>query len=237
MLEQRTIRKKGERHYKGHEPGDLVWLEGTNLRLSHPTAKLAPKRYGPFKITKKISPVVFQLELPGHWTIHNVFHASLLTPYRETQEHGINYPEPSPELIEESEEYEVDRIMNSRCHGRKKKLQFLIHWKGYSTAHDSWEDATDVFAPQKVEEYYQRKRTAIRTLDYKSSDDSPSNDHSKVPVDLAFLSDNQSLIYCLSISMSYGTPGIFFDGTTSVSGIEPAQQQGAEPAHHDYFGR
>jgi hypothetical protein len=81
MLAQRTARKKGERHYKGHEVGDLVWLEGMNLRFSHPTAKLAPKRYGPFKITKAVSPVVFQLELPGHWTIHNVFHASLLTPY------------------------------------------------------------------------------------------------------------------------------------------------------------
>jgi hypothetical protein len=43
LLEQRTSRKKGERHYQGHEEGNLVWLEETNLRLSHPTAKLAPK--------------------------------------------------------------------------------------------------------------------------------------------------------------------------------------------------
>jgi hypothetical protein len=35
--------------------------------------------------------------------------------------------------------------------------------------------------------------------------------------------------------MSYGTPGIFFDGTTSVSGL--GQQQGAQPPDHDYFGR
>jgi hypothetical protein len=181
--------------------------------------------------------VVFQLELPGHWTIHNVFHASLLTPYRETQEHGVNYPEPLPELIEENEEYEVDRIINSRRQGKKKKLQFLIHWKGYSTAHDSWEDATDIFAPKKVEEYYQRKRTAIRTLDYKNLDNPPSSNHPAVLVNLAFLSDDQLLISCSNVSMSYGTPGIFFNGTTSVPGFEFAQQQGAEPANHDYFGR
>ena len=158
---QRTNQKKGERHYKGFKQGDKVWLEGTNLRLSHPTAKLAPKRYGPFTVTRVISPVVYWLELPGHWKIHNVFHSSLLTPYRETPEHGENFTQPPPELVEGEEEYEVNRIMNSRRHGRTKKLQFLIHWKGYSSAHNSWEDVADVHAPEKLEEYYQRKRTAI----------------------------------------------------------------------------
>jgi hypothetical protein len=95
---QRMQRKKGERHYQGFKEGDSVWLEGTNLRLSHPNAKLAPKRYGPFKVTEQISPVVFRLELPTHWAIHNVFHASLLTPFRETIEYGTNYPEPPPDL-------------------------------------------------------------------------------------------------------------------------------------------
>jgi hypothetical protein len=110
---QRASWKKGERHYKGFEQGDKVWLEGTNLRLSHPTAKLAPKRYGPFTITHVISPVVYRLELPGHWKIHNVFHSSLLTPYRETMEHGENFTQPPPELVEGEEEYVVDWIMNS----------------------------------------------------------------------------------------------------------------------------
>jgi hypothetical protein len=108
VVELRTARKKGRRSYKEFEEGDRVWLEGTNLRLSHPTAKLAPRRYGPFKIKKKISPIVFQLELPKHWTIHDVFHASLLTPYRETEEHGRNYLEPPPEQIEGEDEFEVD---------------------------------------------------------------------------------------------------------------------------------
>jgi hypothetical protein len=108
LLEQRTNRKKGERYYRGHEEGDLVWLEGTNLCLNHPTSKLAPRRYGPFKVIKKISSVVFQIKLPKHWTIHNVFHASLLTPYREMIEHGVNYPEPPPDLVDENEEYEVE---------------------------------------------------------------------------------------------------------------------------------
>ena len=32
-----------------HE-GDQVLLEATNLQTTHPKAKLAPKRYGPFKV-------------------------------------------------------------------------------------------------------------------------------------------------------------------------------------------
>jgi hypothetical protein len=100
--------KKGQRHYKGHAVGDHVWLEGTNLKLSHPKAKLDAKRYGPFKVTEEISPVVFRLELPPHWKIHNVFHVSLLTCYNETEEHGRNFTQPAPELIEGEEEYEVE---------------------------------------------------------------------------------------------------------------------------------
>jgi hypothetical protein len=171
IVELRTTRKKGKRSYKGFEEGEQVWLEGTNLRLSHPTAKLAPRRYGPFEITKKISPVVFRLKLPTHWTIHDVFHASLLTPYRETVEHGKNYLEPPPEQVEGEDEFEVERILKSRRHGRGRKIQFLIKWKGYSMAHDSWEDANDVHAPVLIEEFYQRQNGAVKTVGYKGSNE------------------------------------------------------------------
>ena len=105
---------------------------------------------------KEVSPVIYRLELPPHWTLHNVFHASLLTPYREMPEHGINFHEPPPELIEGEEEYEVEWVLNSQRHGKARKLQFLIQWKGYSAAHDSWEDASGVHAPELIEEYFQR---------------------------------------------------------------------------------
>jgi hypothetical protein len=114
LVLQRGERKKGQCHYCGHTVGDKVWLEGANLKLTHPKAKLDAKRYGPFPITKEISPVVFQLALPSQWRIHNVFHTSLLTPYKETEEHGENFMQPPLELIEGQEEYEVEQIVNSR---------------------------------------------------------------------------------------------------------------------------
>ena len=43
------------------EVGAKVWLEGSNLALPYQTRKLAPKRHGPFTITKQISPVMYKL--------------------------------------------------------------------------------------------------------------------------------------------------------------------------------
>jgi hypothetical protein len=40
-----------------YKEGDQVWLEGKNLRINQPTAKLAPRRHGPFKIIQVMSAV------------------------------------------------------------------------------------------------------------------------------------------------------------------------------------
>jgi hypothetical protein len=71
--------------------GQQVWLEGKNLHLPYGTVKLAPQHHGPFKITKIISPVAVQLKLLAQWSIHLVFHTSLITPYTETPSHSSNF--------------------------------------------------------------------------------------------------------------------------------------------------
>ncbi|KIJ08488.1 hypothetical protein PAXINDRAFT_48369, partial [Paxillus involutus ATCC 200175] len=52
------------------------------------------------------------LELPATWKIHDVFHASLLSTYRETPEHGPNFTKPPPDLIGGEEEYEINQILS-----------------------------------------------------------------------------------------------------------------------------
>ncbi len=74
-----------------YQIGDLVWLEGSHLRTNQPTAKLAPRRHGPFKVIQVMSTVNYCLKLPMQWSIHPVFHIDLLTPYCETVTHGPNY--------------------------------------------------------------------------------------------------------------------------------------------------
>jgi len=134
--------------------GDQVWLEATNLKLPYHMPKLAPRCQGPFRISQVISPVAYQLTLPLSWGIHNVFHASLLLPYKETTAHGPNFTRPPPDLIEGEEEYEVEAIINHRHHGRWRQLQYLIKWKDYPSADNTWEAAEDVHADELVKEYH-----------------------------------------------------------------------------------
>jgi transposase InsO family protein len=117
--------------------GQKAWLEDTNLKTTHPTAKLAPKRYGPFQINEVISEVVYRVQIPKTWRIHDVFHASLLLPYYKTEIHRPNYLEPPPDVIEGEPEWEVEQILGTRLFGRAQKRQYRVCWKGYSPAHDS----------------------------------------------------------------------------------------------------
>ena len=104
------------------QEGERIWLEAKNLALPYQTCKLAPKRHGPFVITKRVSPVTYQLGLPPTWTIHHVFHASLLTRYKETAEHGVNFHQPPPEMVDGEEE-----SRSSGHHGTQ------VLWKGAQT--------------------------------------------------------------------------------------------------------
>ena len=110
---------------------------------------------------KVISRTSFQLQLPLSWKVHPVFHASLLTPYRETREHGNNSPEPPPDLIDGQPEWEVEQILGIRR--RRNQLQYLIRWKGFSEAHDSWEPLTHINADSLIEDFHQKNPTASRT--------------------------------------------------------------------------
>ena len=137
-----------------YKVGGWVWLEAKYFTLPYASAKLAPKCHRPFQITKEISPVAYQLTLPRGWTIHNVFHSLLLTHYKETHESGAQFQCPPPELIGNKEEYEVEQIINHCHYGKCHQLQYLIHWKGYSAADDTWEPADQVHADQLVKSYH-----------------------------------------------------------------------------------
>ena len=135
-LARQVMAARTRRSFSPFKLGDKVWLEARNLKRSIVNPKFAPKREGPFTITKVLSPIVYPLRLPKTWKIHPVFHASLLSPYRENTVHGPNFPSPPPDLINGEEEYEIEKILHHR--GTPTKRSFLIRWKGYSAEEDSW---------------------------------------------------------------------------------------------------
>ena len=65
-------------------------------------------------VATKISNVAYKLSLLPTWKIHDIFHASLLTPYKETDQHSPNFIEPPPDIIEGEEEWEVEQIIKVR---------------------------------------------------------------------------------------------------------------------------
>jgi hypothetical protein len=136
--------------YTQYKVGDQVWLEGRHLRTNQPTAKLTPKRHRPFKVVQVMSPINYRLELPTQWSIHDVFHTDLLTPYHEMPTHGANYRRPPPDLVDGVEEYKVEKVLDSCRYGRRRKLQYLIAWKGYPDSDNQWVNWDDAEGVQEA---------------------------------------------------------------------------------------
>ena len=129
---QRHIQTK----FKPFKQGEKVWLEATNLSFPNRPRKFSPKREGPFEIEQVLSPLSYKLKIPEAWRIHPVFHASLLTPFRQTDSHGPSFTQPPPDIIDNHEEYEVEAILSHRGNGNRRR--YLVKWVGYPTSENQW---------------------------------------------------------------------------------------------------
>jgi len=64
-------------------------------------------------------------------------------------------------------EWEVEQIMGARRFGWSRQLQYQVRWVGYSDAHDTWETADDIHAPQLTADFWKGNQTLARELTYK----------------------------------------------------------------------
>jgi len=159
-----------------YQVGDLVMLNRRNIKTRRPSRKMDHKNHGPFQIEKVVSTLAVRLTLPRKWKIHNVFHVSLLEPYR-TSEHRAP-PDPAKVLreaddIEQSEEYDVDEVMSSveRSRGTNKRILYLVKWLDYPERKDWTEEPFDNFSVgglEKLREFHKRNPDAPR--DYRLAD-------------------------------------------------------------------
>eukprot|EP00253_Pinus_taeda_P020528 PITA_20528 len=83
-----------KRRFKEYQVGDHVYVriqaKKSTLQWSG-CAQLAPQYCGPFQILARIGLVAYQLALPGHIRVHNVFHVSMLKKYVYDPKHVINW--------------------------------------------------------------------------------------------------------------------------------------------------
>src|SRR5436190_17176129 len=140
---ERLQRNKGtakeEIRYK---KGDKVWLNTKNIRTRRPAKKLDDRNAGPFVISQVISSHAYRLKLPKTMRIHNVFHADLLSPFKEDT-FGRIQSRPPPIITEEGEEqYEVERIVGWKK--EKNQLYYKVKWQGYSSLENTMERAEKI---------------------------------------------------------------------------------------------
>ena len=88
----------------------------------------------------------------------------MLKPYIENETYGVHFNRPPPDIVNEEEEYEVEKILSSRRRGNSYK--YLIKWKGYPNSDNSWEPEENlVNAREKLNEYQRRRNLPISTFD------------------------------------------------------------------------
>lgn len=135
---------------KHHRPGSFVVGDKVLLSSKHfsniPGAtessvrKLGPKAYGPFTITKVISPVVYRLQLPANIKIFPVLHISKLRPWHDGTsqfpERPVTHP-PAPDFIDGEEHFHVAAFLKAR-YSNTPRAQYLVEFTGYDATFNEW---------------------------------------------------------------------------------------------------
>jgi len=145
-------------------PGNKVFLDTSDIRTTRPSQKLSYRWLGPFVVERRIRPMVYRLKLPYQMKqLHPVFNIVKLTlapdnpiTGRKTEDH------PPPIVIDGEAEWEVEEKLDSCWH--RRRFQYLIKWKGYGREHNSWESASEVFAPELTAEFHHKHPGAPRHI-------------------------------------------------------------------------
>ena len=108
------------------QPGDRVYLNVSDIKMTRPSLKLSHRRLGPFKIERQVGPLAYRLKLPhGLRQLHPVFNVVKLSAAPDNPISGRKPRAPLPPIVVDGEpEWEVEEVLDSCWHQRR--FQFLI---------------------------------------------------------------------------------------------------------------
>ena len=167
------MKRQADRHRSqapDYEISDKVWLSTENLKLTSASKKLTERWLGPYDITKHIGENALELRLLRSIKIHPVVNISQVKPYKECLEGQPTF-KPSPVQVTEDREieFEVESIIDSQWKGRR--LEYLVHWKGYSEEDRTWEPKSNLTnASEAIKDFHRFKPNAPRSLNMSQAD-------------------------------------------------------------------
>ena len=123
--------------------GQQVWLTTKNLWLTHTSWKLIERQLGPYIIIGLAGPNAVKLKLLKSLQIHPVVNVLQVKPYLGLMEGQNPYQLGLVHMTENRDnKWEVDHIVDSCL--KNKKLEYLIHWKGYDNLDHMWEPKSNL---------------------------------------------------------------------------------------------
>ena len=94
------------------------------------------------------------------YQIHPVFHVSLLELYKRRADNPNLLEYPLPELIEDEEEYPVERILQKQTW--KDVKEYLVRWAGYPPEYDQWVPEQDMEGSEELRDAFEHKESQSR---------------------------------------------------------------------------
>ena len=146
--------KSVNQHYRpiDQEVNDKVYLSTKNLKSYRPSRKLISQQEGPFTILKKKGNA-YKLDLPASSKIYPYFAPDVLIKAPQDPLPGQENPNPSGDVIEGVEEWEVSEILAVRQY--KGILQYRVSWLGHDPD-PTWYNASNFMgAPHKLKAFHE----------------------------------------------------------------------------------
>jgi hypothetical protein len=160
------------------KPGDRVWLDSSDIHTDRPSAKLADRALGPYKVERCVGRDTYHLALP--FSMRRLCPNFSVIKLRLAPDDPFpgrrTVPPPDLVLIDGETEYDVEAILDSRM--RYCRMEYLVKWKGYDTGHNSWEPHYNLCAPLAVAAFHRQHSGAPRSISFTAFDSLPfSREH------------------------------------------------------------
>ncbi|GBG65783.1 hypothetical protein CBR_g52375 [Chara braunii] len=166
--------------------GDDVLVDAHHLQLEADTLrKFRRPFFGPCRILQAVgsdtaaSPVSFRVKLPDYLRqvrVHDVYHVSLLRPYRRPSERfaGRPYERPPPIMVDGHDEFLVSDIVSRRVtDDTPPRIEYLVRWKGYPDEEATWVPLEHLQHARMLVRTYNRARHAETSASTQLTDTLP----------------------------------------------------------------